>query len=267
MGNGALATTEQKAGGIMDMSGSTVEMHHNLEEMKAKIDLVQQYIKEVMIPDIDYGKIPNTDKNTLFQPGADKLSFLYGYSRNIVSKEENKDFNTGHYDVTVRVQMRHKTSNIIVGDGEGSCSTRESKYCYRWVYDNDVPSGIDKSTLISQTFKTKKKEGEEQRSFTKYRMDNRDLFDTWNTILKMAIKRAYVAAVLASTGLGGMFSQDEDDFEAWAGGEDNNDRKDRLGKERLEKVQSFGLRRDDHHCPEKQNPIRRGEKERQGRRY
>lgn len=58
--------------------------------------------------------------------------------------------------------------------------------------------------------------------FYKYRLDNEDLFSQWNTVLKMAVKRAYVAAVLSSTGLSGLFSQEEDELDAWVDGEEGS---------------------------------------------
>ncbi len=229
--DGSMALATRQAGDFADISsaGSAIEMKRNLDDLKAKLILVQQFIKDVMVEGQDYGVIPGTDKPTLLNPGADKLCFLYGYARHIASKEEHKDFATGHYDATVRVQMIHKGTGVVVGEGEGSCSTHESKYRYRWAYDSQLPRGIDKAALQSQTFKSKKAGGGE---FTKYRVENPDLYDVWNTVLKMAIKRAYVAAALTSTGLSGVFNQNEEEFEAWLEGQEA----DGNGKERMEKV-------------------------------
>lgn len=220
--NGNVTVLHKETAPVAFNGNSALEMQRNLTEMKAKIDMVQSFVKDVMVKDLDYGEIPGTDSRSLFQPGADKLNFLYGYARHIVQKDENKNYDTGHYDATVKVQLRHKDSGVIVGEGEGSCSTMESKYRYRWIYESDIPRGVDKSTLVSKTFKARKKQGQEEadrREYTKYRIENADLGDVWNTILKMAIKRAYVGATLAATGLGGVFSQDEEDFEAWTEGE------------------------------------------------
>jgi hypothetical protein len=228
--DGNLAVLSRQADVVDISAGSALEMKRNLDELKTKLQLVQQFIKEVMVEGQDYGTIPGTDKPTLLNPGADKLSFLYGYARHIASKEEHKDFATGHYDATVRVQMIHKGTGIVVGEGEGSCSTHESKYRYRWAYESQLPRGIDKTALQSQTFKSKKPG--DSREFTKYRVENPDLYDIWNTVLKMAIKRAYVAAALTSTGLSGVFNQNEEEFEAWLEGQEA----DGNGKERLTKV-------------------------------
>lgn len=216
---------------LIDMSGSANELQRNLAELKFKIDAVQGLVKEVMQEGLDYGVIPGTDNRTLFQPGADKLNALYGYAKLIANKEENKDFKTGHYDVTIRVQLRHVNTGVIVGEGEGFCATYESKYRYRWVFQNDLPKGIDKDSLVSKSFKSKK-DGKE---YHRYRLENSDLFDVWNTVLKMAIKRAYVSATLAATGLSGIFQMSEEDFESWMDGEEGGGAS---GKEKFEKVRS-----------------------------
>lgn len=189
-------------------------MAQKLEDMKAKIALVNQFFKDVMEKDVDFGIIPGTQKPSLYQPGADKLCSLYNLAKMIVSKEENKNFDTGHYDATVKVQLVHRGSGVVVGELEGSCSTMESKYRYRWVGDRDVPRGIDKETLFFKEYDGK------FGPYKKYRIENDDLYSQWNTVLKMAIKRAYVGCTLASTGLSGLFSQEEDELDAWIEGEE-----------------------------------------------
>jgi hypothetical protein len=201
-------------GAITQFEGSVQEMAQKLEDMKAKMALVNQFFRDVMEKDIDYGIIPGTPKPSLYQPGADKFCSLYNLAKMIVHKDENKNFETGHYDVTVRIQLVHRGSNIVVGQLEGSCSTMESKYRYRWVYENKIPKGVDKDTLHCEEFDGR------NGKYKKYRIENEDLFSQWNTVLKMAIKRAYVGCTLASTGLSGLFSQEEGDLDDWINGEE-----------------------------------------------
>ena len=211
MSNGALATTEQKSGGIMDMSGTTMDMAARLADMSNKLDLVKTFFKTQMLKDIDYGIIPGTDKPALYKPGAEKLCALYGFSQRVLSKVETRDLATGYYLSEVTVQLTHAASGIIVADGVGECSSYESKYRYRWVFESDIPKNIDKSGLVSKTFESKKT-GKE---YTRYRLENPDLIDQWNTVLKMAKKRALVDATLAATRTSGMFCQTEGELDAW----------------------------------------------------
>ena len=219
MGNGEVAVLpKQQNTSMIEFDGSSaLEMEKSLTELSAKLKLVKIFIKSEMQEGLDYGEVPGTKKRTLYQPGADKLNFLYGYARQIIAKEENKDFKSGHYDVTVKVQIRHKATQTNTGEGEGSCSTYESKYRYRWVYERDLPRNIDKESLVSKEYDGK------NGPYLKYRIENTDLFDQWNTVLKMAVKRAYVAATLAATGLSGIFSLDEDDLDDWIDDEGKGD--------------------------------------------
>jgi len=216
MANGSLATTEQKSGGIMDMSGGTADMAMRLAEMSDKLDLVKTFFKTQMAKDIDFGIIPGTDKPALFKAGAEKLCALYGFSQRVLDKTETRDIATGYYLAEVTVQLTHAASGIIVADGVGECSSYESKYRYRWVFESDVPKNIDKAGLVSKTFESKKT-GKE---FTRYRLENPDLIDQWNTVLKMAKKRALVDATLAATRTSGMFCQTEGELDAWMDGDE-----------------------------------------------
>lgn len=237
MGNGALATVEQKSGGIMDMTGTTGDIAARLADMGNKLDLVKTFFKTQMIKDIDYGIIPGTDKPALYKPGAEKLCALYGFSQRVLSKVETRDLATGYYLSEVTVQLTHAASGIVVADGVGECSSYESKYRYRWVFESDIPKNIDKAGLVGKTFESKRS-GKE---YTRYRLENPDLIDQWNTVLKMAKKRALVDATLAATRTSGMFCQTEGELDAWL------DSDEIPKQERLEKQKAAPKASDEKH--------------------
>jgi len=220
MGNNALATTDQKTGGIMDMTGGmSGEMAGRLNEMKMKLELVQQFFKGVMEKDLDYGIIPGTgNKPTLLKPGAEKLCELYGFAPVVKDKMETRDFHTGYYLAELTMQIIHRQSGSIIAEGVGEASSYESKYRFRWLFDSELPKNVDKAGLVQKTFKNKN--GGE---YTKYRVENIDLIDQWNTVLKMAKKRALVDAVLSATRTSGIFSQSEDEMDAWIEGETDSE--------------------------------------------
>lgn len=211
MSNGALATTEQKSGGIMDMSGGmSGEMAARLAEMKNRLSMVKDFMNDIMDDGFDYGLIPGVEKKCLFKPGAEKLLKVYGFSSRIIDKKGNdtRDEKTGYYLAEVTVQIVHIGSGAIVAEGAGECCSFESKYRYRWLFENELPRGMDKTALISKTFESKT--GKE---YTKYRVENMDLVDQWNTILKMAHKRALVGATLTATGTSSIFNQTVDEMD------------------------------------------------------
>lgn len=227
MNNAAMTNPEQKSGGIMDMGGSmSGEMAARLNDMKLKLSMVQTFMKEIMDEGFDYGIIPGTDKPCLFKSGAEKMIAVYGFSSVVKEKKETRDLITGYYLAEITMQIIHRGTGAIVAEGVGECSSFESKYRYRWSFENELPRGTDKTGLVSKTWLAFKngqpvmKDGV-QVEYTKYRMDNSDLIDQWNTVLKMAKKRALVDATLTATGTSGIFTQTADEMDDWMGKEDD----------------------------------------------
>ena len=197
------------------------EMAARLAEMESKLSLVRDFFKRVMRKEEDFGIIPGTEKPSLLKPGAEKLLVLHNFSSVVKEKKEVRDLKTGYYQAQITIQIIHRGTGVIVAEGVGEASSYESKYRYRWVFESDVPAGIDKSSLVSKTFESKKT-GKE---YKRYRLENPDLIDQWNTVLKMAKKRALVDATLTATGTSGIFTQSEDEMDAWIEGEINEKEK------------------------------------------
>jgi hypothetical protein len=223
----ALATVQQD-NALLDMSGDSSEMAMRLANMKSKLSLVKDFFQSIMEKDLDYGTIDGTDKPTLYKPGAEKLCELYGYAPIVKTKNETRDTKTGYYLAEVTMQIIHRGTGMIIAEGVGEASSFESKYRYRWNYDNELPNGIDKDSLMSKTF-VSRKNGKE---YTRYRMENPDMIDQWNTVLKMAKKRALVDATLSATRTSGIFSQSESEMDAWVEGESDLTEKEKFDKRR-----------------------------------
>lgn len=184
--------------------------------MKAKYDFLQEFFKEIMVKDEDFGVVPGTQKPTLYKPGAEKLCELYGFAAHVKSKEEEREFDSGYYRVCYTLQLIHRSSGIIVGEGVGECSTFESKYRYRWVSESKVPTHLEKQDLLFE-LKDDWKDGQKTgNTYKQYRIPNEDLFSQWNTVLKMAYKRAYVGLTLQCTRSSGIFTQEEAEMDEFA---------------------------------------------------
>lgn len=176
----------------------------------------------------DFGLIPGAGKKkTLFKSGADKLCDVYGLADRytIISKVE--DFDQGLFDYTIECWLVRKTDEMFVGSGLGSCSSWESKY--RWREGQRVCPTCQQATII----KGKEEYGGGWLCWTKKggcgakfaqtdpavigqtigRVENPDITDTKNTVLKMAQKRAKIQAVIGVTRTSGLFTQDLDEHE------------------------------------------------------
>jgi len=206
------AQTQERALVQLD-TGSSQDMALRLADMERKLDLVHQFFKKVMEKDVDYGVIPGTPKPSLYKPGAEKLCELYNFAITLAEKDEEKDLKTGYYRARIVVRLVHRATGTVIAEGIGEASSYESKYRYRWVFERDIPRGLDKDSLLSKEFEGR------NGPYYKYRVENTDLFDQWNTVLKMAKKRALVDATLSATRSSGIFSQAEDELDAWIEGE------------------------------------------------
>ncbi len=214
---------------IVEVYDSPQDMARKLANMKQMLELTHKFFREVMISGQDYGIIQGTDKPTLLKPGAEKLSEFYGYAPTIRQIEEEKDIQTGFYRARVTVSLVHKRTGVIIADGVGEANTYEGRYRYRWVPEWKLPKGIDTSSLVSEQRKNKKGE-----TYMVYRLENEDPWTLWNTVLKMAKKRALVDAVLSATRSSGIFTQDVEDLQEWV----NTDFEDNYQKQQAQQQQT-----------------------------
>lgn len=170
----------------------------------------------------DFGAIPGAGKKkVLLKSGADKLCELYGlYDEYEVKSSEN--FETNLFFYTVKCILRSRRDDSVVGTGVGSCSTFESKY--RWRDSQRKCPKCQAEAII----KGREEYGGGWLCFGKKggcgakfkdddavivgqkigRVENPDILDTVNTVLKMAKKRAKIDAVIGATRSSGIFSQD-----------------------------------------------------------
>ncbi len=191
-----------------------------VEQIKRQTDQVKALMASCMSEGLHYGKIPGCgDKPTLLQPGAQKLTMMFGLADTYEISRE--DLPNGHREYTVKCLLVSKATGLVQGSGVGLCSTMEKKYRYRNVSDfeiTDQPIPQDarerKQEYRKQGYGMKKVDG--QWCWVKYmdstQQENPDIADTYNTVLKMACKRALIAAVLNTLAVSDLFTQDIEDL-------------------------------------------------------
>jgi len=193
--------------------------------------LIQEAIAKVMIPGHHYGVIPGTEARqgekprppVLLKPGAEKLCMLFRLSPtfNVLTK----DLPNGHREERVTCTLTHIQTGVVVAAAVGSCSTMEAKYRYRNGKPKCPDCGADavfKSKKGEEFFCWQKKGGcGATFPLTDRRIadqpigltENRDLADVFNTVLKMAVKRAHIAATLLATAASDAFIVEEEEEE------------------------------------------------------
>jgi hypothetical protein len=143
----------------------------------------------------------------LWQQGAQKLAELYGFSHRFEWVEVIKDWKEMFFYFEIRCILKSRRSGDDIGEGIGSCNSKESKYAYRWAFKSDVPAHLDLSKILKKEFQSKA-----GKPYFKFRIDNDDIASQVNTLQKMAAKRAYVHAVISVTRSSGLFTQDAEDL-------------------------------------------------------
>ncbi|XWK91766.1 MAG: hypothetical protein U7127_31630 (plasmid) [Phormidium sp.] len=137
------------------------------------------FVQQIFQQDVDFGVIPGTKKPTLYKSGAEKLVKLFGLHHRLELVSKIEDFTGKSYGLDFplftyhyKCQLLNKAGDIIA-EGEATCSSAEWKY---------------------------KKQGVQ------------GIWNSQNTICKIAQKRCLVAAVLIGVGASEFFTQDLEDF-------------------------------------------------------
>jgi hypothetical protein len=178
---------------------------------------VQDVLKSQMQEDVHYGKIPGTgDKPTLLKSGAEMLRMVFNMST--ICEATDVTIHTddkGHKTYEICMHILNK-DGIKVATGLGTCSTLESKYKYRsQLTDRTVPSEYwnerDKALLGGPQYSPKKVKG---KWLIAERVEHDNPADYYNTVKKMAKKRAMADGILTATCSSDLFTQDLEDLNA-----------------------------------------------------
>lgn len=186
-------------------------------EAQRRVQELQAFVQSVMIKGTDYGVIPDTNgKPCLYQPGAQKLAELYGFAHRFTVLDAVKDWERGFFYFEVKTELTARSDGRFLGEGVGSCNSRESKYAQRWVTEKKLPAGVDKASLRRKPLESKFNPGT---TYDVFLVGNEDAYSLVNTIQKMTCKRSFIHAVISVTRSSGLFTQDVEDLPAAAYGE------------------------------------------------
>ncbi|MFA5376909.1 MAG: hypothetical protein WC455_14255 [Dehalococcoidia bacterium] len=190
----------------------------------------KEFINGVLRPSVDYGTIAGSDKPALFKPGAEKMVSFFGLSPVFEDIQTAEDWtgeqHGGEPFFYYRQKCRLFKGDRLIATADGSCNSWEKKYRYR--SSERVCPNCGKATIIKGRAEygggwvcfakkggcgAKFRDGDpaiEKQEIGQIK--NPDVSEQVNTILKMAQKRALVAAVLIGTAISDYFTQDVEDF-------------------------------------------------------
>jgi len=200
-----------------------------VQEVQMLYNMMAELKKSVLKPNIDYGVIPGTGaKPTLLLPGMEKIMrALYAVpeyiERRVICDYDKPLF---HYEYECRLMDATTSLAIPGGRGLGLCTSMESAFRYRQT-NRKCPS-CGKEAII----KGKEEYGGGWLCFRKKdgcgakfedgdqtiegqatgRIENPDIFDQVNAIMKRAKKRALGDAVKGAAAVSEFFTVDLEDF-------------------------------------------------------
>lgn len=192
--------------------------------LQQQVNAIQSAMRQVMEEGVHYGKIPGCgEKPTLLKPGAEKIGLMFRliptFTHSVSALEG------GHREYQFNCELKD-LSGRTVGQGVGLCSTLENRYRYR--------NGERKCPACGKAAMIKGKEeygggwvcfAKKGGCGAKYvtgdpaiekqsvgQVENPNIADTYNTVLKIAKKRAHVDAILTCTAASDIFTQDIEDM-------------------------------------------------------
>lgn len=164
---------------VMHDPGS-VDVRMSPAALAAQSVEMRELLRSVLTEGVDFGKIPGTPKPALFKAGAEWLMKWARMGHRLDQVNVERDLEGRPYGVTYRCSIH------LLSDPDVTIAT-----C-------DGYAGYD----------------EPDREAHKTKWGKEIARSPWNTILKMAQKRALVGATLQATGTSGLFTQDVEDATA-----------------------------------------------------
>ena len=220
------AVRESTPSAVANHGGRPLIMADFLQQEVQQRELLGQFVSHCMVDGTDYGVIPGTKNKTLLKPGAEKLVTLFKCLPKFTIEEKTEDWTSGLFFYRFSCQVITQADGSVVAEGVGSCSTFESRY--RWRQANRRCPACGAEAIIKGKAEFgggwvcfKKKDGcgakfaDDAPEITDQvvgRVQNPDLIDQANTVLKIAKKRALVDASIALARCSDIFTQDVEDF-------------------------------------------------------
>ena len=192
-------------------------------DVRTQVNKIQELMKSVMEKDVHFGVIPGTPKPTLYKAGAEKLGFIFRMAPEFaITMTELPE---GHREYQILGTLRHIGSGIQLAQGVGMCSTMESKYRWREAKRKCPKCGVEtiykskddhggwycwaKKGGCGAKFKNDDQAIVKQKTG---RIENPDIADVYNTVLKIAKKRCYVDMTITACAASDVLTQDIEDL-------------------------------------------------------
>ena len=171
-------------------------------QLQARMTVILDVMANVLEDGKDYGKIPGTDKPTLYKPGAEKLMLTFQFAAARPTIDDLSTSDEIRYRVAVPIEGPD-CRTLAVGIGEAS--SNEEKYRWR-------KPVCDEEFIETPAHLRREKWFKGSSGPYKGKQIRTSPADLANTVLKMAHKRGFIHGTLLATGASSVFNQDLEDF-------------------------------------------------------
>ncbi|MHA3905181.1 hypothetical protein ACTPOE_16875 [Castellaniella sp. WN] len=178
------------------------------DQMRERINAVQKVMQAVMKEDTHYGKIPGTQKPTLYKAGSEVLLTTFHMGTRIEVEDLSK---ADEIRYRVKVIGFHQPTGTDVGEGVGECSTGEEKYKWRTAICEEEFDAFPESRKRIK-FQKSWNRTSRRHDILQIQQVRTEPADLANTVLKMAKKRAQIDFTLTALGASDIFTQDIEDL-------------------------------------------------------
>jgi hypothetical protein len=161
------------------------------EQASARAEWVREMRRAVLAEGTDYAVLPGTDKPTLLKPGAEVLLLAAGFGF-AMTKIDDSDARA-HHGVTYKASV-HRADGFVVAECEGFAGYDESRFF----------TSAEDAARRERAYAEHDRRPAKPERMVEYRAP-------WNTLVKMAQKRALVGATLNACAASGLFIADLDD--------------------------------------------------------
>lgn len=133
----------------------------DMQGAKNRILELQNFIKFMMVPNIDYGFVPGCAKPMLFKSGAEKLCDIYGLTKQVEVARRVEDWEQGVFHYEVKVTLINKKTGHIEAEGVGCCNNKEKKFASQDPFSivNSILKMAKKRAIVDATLSVTRTSG------------------------------------------------------------------------------------------------------------
>jgi len=191
----------------------TTDVQARVDMMLANRKAIIEKVKPLLIVDVDIYRLPGMKKDSLGKPGAEKLAALFNLKASFVVDKETMDAigqqANGKQYIAYICNLTYKDQ--VAGQGRGATFIEWMRNSYKTVFKEEFDRlGLKEGEYQGPLNGTSKSSG---KPYTYWRVPEPPVFDSLalNKAIKMAQKSAFVDAVIRTTGMSDLFTQDIED--------------------------------------------------------